>query len=454
MKRTPVVSLFFALLVFFSVGARAASLTVALYPYVPRYDQFKTVIEQRWKAVEPNVPIVWVSKNDWDGGYENNPQSSFDVYVFDAMNLDYFRTNNWLVGLQPSEVDQFGDFLPYAANGVQSGGLVYGIPQLGCGSILFYEKTDTALANATTLNDVTSALGRCTYYSQSPAGKTGLMLDLSGGTTNATTYVESVHERLNQFPIPLPPDPSKVDKDSIAAVQQTLAAASFLNAYYSGANDYQRAAWFNAGSGRAYVGFTESMSQLSAQRLTQVAFKPMPWSNNVQGNQSPLFYSDVIGIHPAAIGRGNRAYAVKLANLMASTDVMIASVGAYGGAGPQYLMPVRQSIFQKLSATDPTYQAMYTMVNGVTPILFNLGPNSKTWLSAMKSNLVNMIKADPACYTDINAGPIPSNNAAQTICPQTCSRYNGWSGQWTTTVPGVMSVCGCNVPRSGKPMHD
>lgn len=349
--------------------------------------------------------------------------------------------------MQPSEVDHFDDFLAYAATGVKSGGLIYAIPQLGCGSILFYEKSDSALANATTLSGVVSALGRCMYYGETPANKTGLMLDLSGGTTNATTYVESTHERLDRYPVPLPQNPSQVDKNSIADAQRALAASSFKNAYYTGANDYQRAAWFDAGLGRAYIGFTESMSQLSAPRLAQIAFKPMPWSDNPRGNQSPLFYSDVIGIHPATVGRGTRAYAVKLANLMASTDVMVASIGPYDAKGPQYLMPVRHSVFKTLSADDATYKAMYSMVNATTPILFNLGAESKGWLSAMKSNIVNMIKANPACYTDVQAGPIASNVAAQTICPKTCSSHGGWSGQWTTTVPGVMSVCGCNTPR-------
>lgn len=448
MRRNPIFFLLFVfLIVCATTAAQAASLKVALYPYVPRYEQFRTVIEQKWKAVEPSVPIVWVPKSEWDGGYKKDPSPSYDVYVFDAINFDYFRNRKWLLGLKPSEVDHFDDFLAYAANGVKSGGLIYAIPQLGCGSILFYEKSDGALANATTLNEVTSALGSCSYYGETPANRSGLMLDLSGGTTNATTYVETTHERLDRYPVPLPMHPSQVDKISIASVQQALAASSFKDAYYSGANDYQRAAWFNHGFGRAYIGFTESMSQLDAQHLAQVAFKPMPWSDNPKGNHKPLFYSDVIGVHPATVGRGTRAYAVKLANLMASTDVLVASVGPYETKGPQYLMPVRHSVFKTLSAANATYKAMYDMVNGTSPILFNLGPESRAWSTAMRSNIVNMIKANPACYTDVEAGPIMSNVAAQTICPKTCSTHGGWSGQWTTTVPGVMSVCGCNMPR-------
>lgn len=45
---------------------------------------------------------------------------------------------------------------------------------------------------------------------------------------------------------------------------------------------------------------------------------------------------------------------------------------------------------------------------------------------------------------DANAGPIWSNSEAPHICPNVCASYaTQWNGQWTTTVPGQMSVCGC-----------
>jgi hypothetical protein len=45
---------------------------------------------------------------------------------------------------------------------------------------------------------------------------------------------------------------------------------------------------------------------------------------------------------------------------------------------------------------------------------------------------------------DINAGPIWSNPDAQGKCPTVCGdAVRTWNGQWKTTQPGVMSVCGC-----------
>jgi len=53
---------------------------------------------------------------------------------------------------------------------------------------------------------------------------------------------------------------------------------------------------------------------------------------------------------------------------------------------------------------------------------------------------------------DIPVGPIWSNDDAQTKCPIACAAHLGtWNGQWTTVIPGEMSVCGCtyNVPPTG-----
>ena len=50
---------------------------------------------------------------------------------------------------------------------------------------------------------------------------------------------------------------------------------------------------------------------------------------------------------------------------------------------------------------------------------------------------------------DRPAGPIWNNDDAKVKCPTACLASNGtWNGQWTTTIPGKMSVCGCVVKSS------
>jgi len=52
---------------------------------------------------------------------------------------------------------------------------------------------------------------------------------------------------------------------------------------------------------------------------------------------------------------------------------------------------------------------------------------------------------------DVKAGPIWNNDDAKVKCPATCTNNHGgvWNGQWTTTVPGKMSVCGCTYTGNG-----
>jgi|GEM_PF-2428250 len=46
---------------------------------------------------------------------------------------------------------------------------------------------------------------------------------------------------------------------------------------------------------------------------------------------------------------------------------------------------------------------------------------------------------------DAKAGPIWDNNDAKNKCPKVCATFDSqWNGQWTTTIPSQMSVCGCS----------
>lgn len=50
---------------------------------------------------------------------------------------------------------------------------------------------------------------------------------------------------------------------------------------------------------------------------------------------------------------------------------------------------------------------------------------------------------------DVKAGPLWNQRHAEQRCPEVCAPYGGWSGRWVTTVPGTMSVCGCNDVPAG-----
>ncbi len=427
--------------------AAVTQLTVGLYPYVPRLAQFQQAIQAAWSQVQPGVSLNFLSPSQWDGGYKNDPSTNTDVFVFDAMYFEYFRSKGWLEPLQPNEVQGLSDFVPYALQGVQVGGLYYAIPQLGCANLMFYQKSDSALAQANTLTQVNSVLSQCTYTSEIPPDRRGLMIDMSGGTTTASLYLDSEHSITGQYPLPLPWKPSELDPAAIGNLRSLLAMASYENGTASPNDPYQRSNWFSSGWGRAVVGYSESMSDMSDQTLSTVAFKVMPLSDNAN---PPLFYADVIGVNTSTNQRGTRSLAVQLANVMASRTTMVASIGpSSSNPGPQYLMPTRPTIFQTLGQTFPLYQAMYGLVTASNPVMFKLDSQSRSWLVAMKGPIQVESRSNYPCACDYPSQTyIPSGSQAPAICQQTCAAHGGWNGQWTNSYPAApqgQSVCGCKT---------
>lgn len=422
------------------------TLVVALYPWVPRMEQFQNAITTAWASVQPNVPLSFLTSQQWDGGYSNNPPPNADVYVFDAMFFDYFRSQGWLEPMSAGEINNLNDFVPYAINGVQSGGQYYAIPQLGCANIFFYQQSDAALASATTLSQIQSALSQCTYTSQVPPDRRGLMIDMSGGTTNATLYLDTAHSVTGQYPPPLPWNESQINPVAMNNMRLLLAMASYENGTTDQSVPYEQGMWFSNGWGRAVVGYTESMSVMSAQTLAGIGFKVMPLSDN---DESAMFYADVIGVNTTTRQRGTRNLAVQLANVMASSSTMVASIGPYNGNQPQYLMATRPSVFQTLAQSFPIYNRMYSLITDSNPVMFSISDQSRAWLAAMKSTIQTDARENYPCGCDYQAAHfIPDNSSAPAICSATCASHGGWSGSWTNQYPAApagTSACGCNA---------
>ena len=200
------------------------------------------------------------------------------------------------------------------------------------------------------------------------------------------------------------------------------------------------------------MGYTEHMSAMSASTRATIRFKPLPMSDN---NCSHLFYADVIAVHTKSKSRGTRDLAVQLANVMASKQTMIASIGPdSANLYPQYLMATRPSVFAALGKEFPIYNDMYSMVKYSDPIMFKLPLNSKKWLDDMKNPIRAEARDQYPCACDqLATSVIPDNSAAKGICTATCANYGGWTGQWTNQSPAAPSgnsVCACNACAVGQ----
>lgn len=425
-------------------SARAETLTVALYPWVPRVDQFEYAIRVAWKQVNPNVPLTFIKDfNTWDGGYSTEPPKQADVFIFDAMYLEDFRARGLLTAMDPAEIKDASDFLDYARKAVIADGKYWAVPQLGCANILFYRKDDAAIANANTLGQLNAALKQCTYTSEIPPDRRGFMVDMNGGTTNATLYLDIAHSVNGLYPLP---EPAKPDPAYIADQRIMLAMASYWNAKSEDETPYARARWFDQGYGRAFMGFSELMSVMSPATLANIGLKVMPLSDTI-GHQK-LFYVDAVGVNPATVARGTRALAVQLANTIAATETIWHSFRQPkpGEGNPQYLMSVRNSAFQKLAAAYPIYQRMYELARTSDPVAFKLDASGRNWVKAIKGEIIAQSVAHYSCGCDQKAPrPIGNNADAKAVCPLACEASGGWNGNWTNAPPAPGFVCGCNA---------
>lgn len=426
------VSVALALLLVASL-AQAQSISLALYPWVPRYDQFVNAIQTRWQQAHPDVPLTIVPIADWDGGYGTDPTSDMDVFVFDATFLNQFKAAGYLSPLSPAEVANANDFLSYAIDGMQDGGNYYAIPLLGCTDVLFYWDNDPTVDAANSLSALWQALNSCTYTSDVPPDRRGLMVKGKAGDNNYR-YVELYYSQYGRLPASAAP----IDSQAVANGRIMLALGSYLNANYESDDSYIYSDWFSRSYGRTMVGYTESMSAMTPAMRANVKFKPMLFSD--QSNR-PLFFADVIGINSKT---QVRPLAVELANLLASTDNVVASVEAANGQPPQYLMPTRPSVFQQMSS-DPLYVAIGNMAQTSNPVLYALDGNARAWLAAIKAPVNQDMWASYRCGCDQDAGVVADYAQAQQVCPGICLAHGGWNGQWTNAIPGHQSVCGCNV---------
>jgi len=363
------------------------SLDVGLYPYVPRPEQFKETIQKQWYAKHPNVKLNFIET--WSGGYDNEPKN-LDVFVFDAAYLDDYISKDFLLTLKKSEINDFEDLLPYAKEGVKAedSSDYYGIPQIGCGTLLFYRKNDLELKKAKTQSEIINTIGQCTYDTLIPPKGKGLMMDFSSKTTNGDFYLEATQDIYGKYTTnpPKPPRAELLNPWSINNVSLWRQTTSNLHAKVGKLN---RPKLFSKGYGRAYVGYSESMSSLDQKTRDEIEFKYLPFSDN---NNVHLFYSDIAGINPRVVSNNMKPYAVELLNILTSSETFVeATKATEENKVAQYLLPVRFNTFKELAKDYPLYTKLFNLVMENDPKLFRLGVGANTWLENNKEVITNQI---------------------------------------------------------------
>jgi thiamine pyridinylase len=363
-----------------SKEASDITLNVALYQWVPRYDQFEETIARAWEETGTGAKLNFVQ---WDC-YSSDPTPELDVFVFDAAFLTYFAKKGFLATIGGKDIVNPEDILDFALQGCMLDGSFYGIPQLACTNFFFCRTDDNECAkylNAKTLTEMYALLGDNTSPDIPPPAGQGLLADLSGGTTCACLYVDAGEDFTGVYnPDPPLPPASDLNPAVLENLHLTVRMAGPAQADYEAAESYQRAAWFSGGSGKAMMHFSESLWRMSEAARKNVTFKVMPLGSKPVN----LFFLDVIGIKPGLEPEKMKS-ALALANVMASKEVMVKCLMPWkDDPSPQYLLPARDSVFAALGKTYVLYEALGTVVKESDPRPFRLGENSKTWLKENK----------------------------------------------------------------------
>ena len=360
-------------------------LNVALYPYVPRPDQFESVVAGAWGALYPDVGLNFV---DYDC-YAKDPDAKVDVFAFDCIYTSYFLSKNFLMKLSSEQLGDVSDFFPWALAACQGGdGSYYAIPYLGCAYCLIYRSGDTALDQALSLSAVYDVIGNAPPDQTPPPANQGLILDLTGATTDSCFYLETYEEIENSYGWDPPlPQPNALDSQVIVDLQTLRNMAGFYGAAYRDPGD-ARVSWFLQGFGRALVGPTETLAHfLPPSVIEATKLHVLPFD---QQRQDQPFYVDALGVN-SQIDPSKAQYAVAFANLVAGVQVMVQALvpdpnsTSPTAPNPQYLLPARQSVLAKFASNWDAYEQIQNIVTFHTGSAFRIGSTSRSWLKATKA---------------------------------------------------------------------
>ncbi|MCR9255769.1 MAG: thiamine pyridinylase [Alphaproteobacteria bacterium] len=439
-------------------------IAAALYPYVPDTDTFATSICSAWSASGKSEKLYLIADESvWDGGYDSNPvytngsgtQAQIDVFVYDAMYLEYWKTQTTAV---PSNyVTDASDFVSYASTALsQPDGSMLALPMLGCTNIMFYHDGDHGMETVTTLSEFLSVNPAGVYISPVPFGGTGSMLNMTGKTTIAVNYMIKGYLDNGTWPSMTTLDQSIID--SMADIAET---ASYYNALtgaipsLSGVEDqYIRAGYFSEGYGRTSIGFSESMSQMSSTTRGGLELRAFPWTDNTSA--PTMFYADVVGVNSSSTFLQNSGtLPFFLADLMTQQAVVQAAIAPPGG-DLSYLFPARTSILNALSAQDPLYTQMKAVLDGNTSMLVNMPTTDRSSFHSFGGTVQTAVKGQFEGHCDLASTSFPgSTSQAPQVCDPLCSGSGGWIGSWTNQSPPAWpgySACGCDICTASTPL--
>ncbi|MEJ8472937.1 thiamine pyridinylase [Roseibium algae] len=439
-------------------------ISAAVYPYVPDMNAFTSAICTAWQGAGKTEKLYLIAdESTWDGGYSSNPVYTngsgtsvpIDVFVFDAMYLEYWKTQTTQV--PSNQITDAADFVSYADTALKlPNGDMSALPMLGCTNLMFYRDGDAGMAGVSTLSEFQSVNPAGIYISPVPFGMSGVMMNMAGKTTIGVNYMIKGLLDNGAWPSMTALDP---------AIVQSLTDISETSSYYNaltgavpplaGVEDqYVRAGYFSEGYGRTSIGFSESMSQMSDATRSQLQLRAFPWTDDTSAPNQ--FYADVVGVNSASPFLANSGtLPFELANIMTEQATVQNAIAPADGK-LSYLFPARTSILTALSAVDPLYTQMTAVLNAKTTNLVSMPTIDRDAFHSFGGNVQSAVLGAFSGHCDLESTDYPgSNSAASQICTPLCQSAGGWIGSWTNQAPPAWpgySACGCSQCVASSPL--
>ncbi|MBD5469717.1 MAG: thiamine pyridinylase [Lachnospiraceae bacterium] len=367
----------------------AITLSVALFPYVPDVEYFEKVITDTWKSdvSHDNVNLEFIT--DWDCYSSVEVPDEYDIVVLDAIYLREYAEKGELLAVNEADINDYEDILPFVREGLKVDGTTYGMPEMICANLFFYRSEDTDVAQAGNVDKLYEVMGSYEYTQAEPEKGKGLIIDMSSGTGNICLYLDAItDEKAVYSDFAQMPDLENIDEGAVQSLNELILMAGEKGAYYETGGDYDRAGWFGSGSGRTYIGYSESMAQMGVLDDVKVSTLSLADREDI-----PLFYVDVAAINSnLSMDERKKEYALELLNVIAGSDVITQTIKRDNNC--QFILPARSSCYLALKEDFPIYKQLEAIVQNSNNHVFRMGADAHEYIKKAKEILPYYLLGD------------------------------------------------------------
>lgn len=358
------------------------TLNVAIFPYVPAPQRFESAIQDEWQKIHPDVSLNFV---EWDCYDSKEVPDDLDVFTFDGIYLTEYAKNGELLALDTGKLSEWPDILTFVQEGILVDKKVYGVPQMICANLFFYRPGDSEVSLVNNVGELYEVLGDNPLDQERPENGKGLLVNMSSGTGNICFYLDAILDvRAFYSDFTVMPDLKNMNEAAIDGLNRLILMAGRKQAYTATEGAYTRAEWFGEGSGRAYIGYSESMAAMG-DYVSKVQVKTLSLADR---EDIPLFYVDLVAANSSLSDDPEKQeLALELINVMTDSKLMSSIIGGTGEEDCQYILPAKKSCYTDLAERYPIYSQLQNVTGKSGNHIFRMGAAAHDYVKEAKKVL-------------------------------------------------------------------